>query len=454
MKYKRLLVAKELSTNLRPFNEKWRFKGLKVDEELLRGVMYKTAESIDPDSHIIALYYLEGKASLTKMAEETAIECSTGTWTVVGYETLELRKRYGAKILRIMGSEGACYVQIAYEASNYDPEVGGITCLLSDIAGNLYDMKILDNVKLIDISFPKYWTKAYPGPKFGVAGTRKLLGLEGAERPLIGAITKPNIGLDTKTYAQLAFETAKSGIDFIKDDEALVNPKYCPLMDRVVGVTDALDKARQETGKKVLYAVNITTAPHRLVELAEKVLGAGANHLMVCMAYTGYGGVQALAEDPSVNVPIHVHRCGHGAYTRNPKHGIDSSLMSKLVRLCGGDQLHVGSVAGKFYYDTLDTMRCLSALRDEWGSIKPTLPVSSAGNHPGNIKANMEVMGNDMLFLAGGGIHGHPDGSTAGGRAMMQAVEAALQGIPVERAVAEYPELGKAVEKWGYVKAW
>lgn len=407
--------------------------------------MYTTPESVDPDQHIVALYYVEGSASLSKMAEECAIENSTGTWTLVGYETLEVRRRYGAKICRVIGSDGAGYIQLAIEASNYDPEIGGINCLLSDIAGNIFDMKILNNVKLLDLNFPKYWLEAYKGSKFGLQGTKRLAGIEKENRPVIGAITKPNVGLDVKTYAKLAYETALGGIDFIKDDEALVSPKYCPLLDRVSAVMEAIDRAKQQTGKEILYAVNITTRQDKLLELGEKAVQAGANHLMVCGPYVGFGGMQALAEDPSIKVPIHAHRAGHAAFTRNPKHGIDVALWSKLMRMCGADQLHIGSVEGKFYYDRLETQRTIAALRQPWLHIKPTMPVSSAGNRPGNIGVSVETLGTDMMFLAGGGIHGHPDGSTAGARAMMAAVRAAVSGMPLDEAAQKHPELLRAL---------
>jgi ribulose-bisphosphate carboxylase large chain len=407
--------------------------------------MYIQPESVDPDRHITALYYVEGSAPLTKMAEESAIENSTGTWTLVGYETLQVRSQYGAKIFRVIGSGGSGYVELAFEASNYDPEIGGINCLLSDIAGNIFDMNILDNVKLIDLNFPKYWLEAYKGPKFGIEGTKKLAGITKENRPVIGSITKPNVGLDAKTYAKLAYETALGGIDIIKDDEALVSPKYCRLEDRVSLVMDAIDRAKQQTGKETLYAVNITTRQDKLVELAEKAIQAGANHLMVCAPYIGYGGMQALAEDPSVKVPIHSHRVGHAAFTRMPKHGIDVALWSKLMRICGADQLHIGSVEGKFYYNKQDTQQTIAALRKPLHHIKPTMPVSSAGNRPANIGVSIQTLGPDMMFLAGGGIHGHPDGSTAGAKAMMQAARAALSGVSLEEAASKYPELRRAL---------
>jgi len=416
-----------------------------VDDRTLRDVMYIQPESVDPDRHITALYYVEGPESMTKMAEESAIENSTGTWTLVGYETLKVRKDYGAKIFRVIGSEGSGYIELAFEASNYDPEIGGINCLLSDIAGNIFDMKILENVKLLDLNFPKYWLEAYKGPKFGIEGTKEVAGIARENRPVIGAITKPNVGLDAKTYAKLAYETALGGIDFIKDDEALVSPKYCPLEDRVTATMEAIDRAKQQTGKKVLYAVNITTRQDKLLELAEKAIQAGANHLMVCGPYIGYGGLQALADDPSVKVPIHSHRVGHAAFTRNPKHGIDVALWSKLMRMCGADQLHIGSVEGKFYYDKGETQRTINALRQPFHHVKPTMPCSSAGNRPANIGISVQTLGTDFMFLAGGGIHGHPDGSTAGAKAMMQAVRAALANIPIEEAAKKNLELQRAL---------
>ncbi len=416
----------------------------RIDDHALREVMYIQPEAVDPDRHITALYHLEGSVPLSKMAEESAIENSTGTWTLVGYETLELRKKYGAKIFRVTGSGGSGFINLAFEASNYDPEIGGINCLLSDVAGNVFDMAILDNVKLIDLNFPKYWVEAYKGPKFGVEGTKKVAGIT-ENRPVIGSITKPNIGLDTKMYAKLAYETALGGIDIIKDDEAIVSPKYCPLEDRVSAVMESIDRAKQQTGKATLYAVNITTRQDKLLELAEKAIQAGANHLMVCAPYIGFGGMQALAEDPSVKVPIHSHRVGHAAFTRNPKHGIGVALWSKLMRMCGADQLHVGSVEGKFYYNTEETQATIAALRQPWLHIKPTMPVSSAGNRPSSIGANIRTLGTDMMFLAGGGIHGHPDGSTAGARAMMEAAKAALSGVPLDEAARKHPELERAL---------
>jgi len=424
-------------------------------DDQIRKILYATIESIDLEKYIIATYYLDGTAPLSKMAEEVAIENSTGTWTLVGRETLELRDRYGAKIVNIIPtSENSGIVQLAINAENYDPEIGGLENFLSDVAGNIYDMKILNNIKLLDLVFPKYWAAPFPGPKFGIEGVRKLLDLEKESRPLVGSITKPNLGLNIETYAQQAYEVALGELDFIKDDEALVNPKYCPIIDRVVAVMEALDKAKEQTGKKVLYAVNITSGPNKMLELADKVVEAGANHIMVCLAYVDYGGLRALAEDPSITVPIHVHRCGHGAYTRNPKHGISTTIMSKLARMCGADELHTGSIAGKFLYDSLEARQNVIAMTGELYDFKQTLPVSSAGNHPGNIRANIAVMGTDILFLAGGGILGHPDGSTAGAKAMMKAVEAAMKNMPIDEAVKESPELKRAIDKWGYIERW
>jgi len=291
---------------------------------------------------------------------------------------------------------------------------------------------------------------AFPGPKFGIEGIRELTGTKDFRKPLIGAIMKPNIGIDANVMAKMAYEIASGGVDFIKDNEALVNPKYCQLEDRVVKIMDALDKVKGETGKRVLYAFNITMdRQDKMIEAAEMVKAHGGNHLMIYYAYIGFGGIRRLAEDPSINLPIHVHRCGHGAVSRMLDHGIDAVLISKLGRICGADEMHLGAIEGKFHYSIVEAVRHISVFRDPFYHFKPTLPTLSAGNHPGNVATTCEVVGNEVLLLAGGGIIGHPISPTAGTRAMLQAVEAYMKGIPVQEYVKAHEELSAAIKCWG-----
>jgi len=407
------------------------------------------------DDYIIGTYYFEPLGVTARhAAEEIAIECSTGTWTKVKYETPELREKYGAKVISILDSqEKGAFARIAYPAKNYDPYYGSVENIITGIAGNVFDGITLNSIRLIDIELPRSFVKEFPGPNHGPEGFRKAAGIEGSTRPMIGSIIKPNLGLDPKTLAKLCYELALGGLDLIKDDEDLLNPSYCKIEDRTTAVMESLDKAREETGKTVLYAVNVTGRPDKVLDLANLAIDAGANCLMLDVAWTMYSSIRALAENsPTNKVPLHIHRAGHGAYTRSDRFGISESVISKLCRLCGADQLHVGTVAGKFIEHIPEKKKCVDVMMSKWYDLKQTMPNASAAMHPGNVEVNVAVIGQNSSLTAGGGIHGHPDGVTAGVKAMLQAAEAVDKGIPTPEYAKEHKELARALEYWGYVE--
>lgn len=415
---------------------------------------YIVPEEADPDKYIIATYHLKtSRIPVRRAAEEVAIECSTGTWTKVKYETPVLREKYGAKVLSVMSTEnGEAFARIAYPVANYDPHYGSVEGVITGIAGNVFDSRVLDSLKLIDIELPKSFIKDFPGPQHGPDGSREAAGIPGSKRPMIGTIIKPNLGLDPKSLSKLCYEVALGGLDLIKDDEDLINPSYCRLEDRTTQVYEALDRAKEETGKTPLYAVNVTARPDKILELADVAIKSGAKCLMLDMGWTMWSSIRALAEDVSTSkVPLHIHRAGHGAYTRSKKFGLSEVVVSKLCRLCGADQLHMGTVAGKFVDHISEKRECVKVLTKRWYDIKPTMPNASAAMHPGNVEVNVAVMGKNISILAGGGIHGHPDGTTAGARAMVQAAEAVEKGIPIPEYAKEHRELARALGKWGYV---
>jgi len=414
--------------------------------------LWSSLEALDPDQYIVATYIavLSPGVDPDEVLAHIAIENSTGTWTPVKYETVELREKYGAKIARVVtfkiGDRTMIVITLGIYAENYNPEDAGLANLLADIAGNAYDLLELENLKLLDLEFPRWWAKAFPGPKFGI-NVKKAVGAE--NRPMIGCIIKPNLGLTPKQIGEIVYELTKGGIDFIKDDEALVNPKYCPIEERVVRVMEAIDKASSEVGKRPYYAFNITCdRQDKMLNLADVVQSHGGNTLMVVLPYVGYGGVRRLAEDPSIKVPLHVHRCGHGAYTRHPYHGFSPVLVSKLGRMCGADELHIGVLWGKFHHDIIEARQHCETLRKPWLHFKPTLPTLSGGNDPSNVAISCTILGKDLLLLAGGGILGHPSGIRAGAKAMMQAAEAIEKGISVEEYAKERPELAEALRYW------
>jgi ribulose-bisphosphate carboxylase large chain len=411
-------------------------------------------EEIDPEKNVIATYYVEGKGiPIIEAGVKIAAEESIGTWTEVATETEWIIKNLPAKVFEYkVEGEDTGIVKIAYPNTLFDFETGGIPNILSIVAGNLFGMSSLQNVKLLDIELPYEITKIFMGPKFGIEGIRKLVGTLADRRPHLGTIIKPKVGLNPRETAKVAYEAAVGGVDFIKDDETLTNQKFCPLEDRVSHVMNMLDKAKSETGRTILYAPDITTETYKIRELAQVAIDNGANGLMVDVIPCGFSAIRLLAEDPSIKVPIHVHRCMHAAMTRNPKHGISMTVIAKLVRLAGGDQLHTGTAAGKMGDKERKAEEVLAInefLRKKFYDIKTTFPVASGGIHPAIVPANIQALGKDIVIQAGGGIHGHPSGTRAGATAMRQAIDATLKGIPLEEYAKDHKELERALQYWG-----
>ena len=399
---------------------------------------------------LIATYYFRTKDGVDATYAANAIreEQTTGTWTslsTVNDKTAYVHDLDGSVEDLVELPDGGYLTRICFPHEIF--EKGNIPQYLSVIAGNLFGLGKLEAVRLLDIDLPENLCGC--GPKFGIEGVRKIVGTEVSCRPHIGTIIKPKVGLNPKDTAQVAYEAALGGLDLIKDDETLTNQTFCPLFERLEAVMDALDRAKDETGKQVLYAVNVTTGGDRIVELAHKAVSAGANMLMVDVLTAGFSAIQALAEDAAINVPIHVHRTMHGALTRNPHHGIAMRPIAKLVRSAGGDQLHTGSVSGKMGSKAGEVIADNIEITKPLSYLKPVFPVSSGGLHPGKVAAEISKLGTDIILQAGGGIHGHPEGTTAGTRAMLQAAEAAVLGIPAREYSLSHPELAAALAKWG-----
>lgn len=389
---------------------------------------------------VVATYRL-GAEDFRAAGRAIAMEQSTGTWTEVGTADEEIHRKYAAKVLE--EDEATGVVKISFPLEDFSLDVGGISNILSIIAGNLFGLREVRAVKLLDVDFPPEAIESFDGPAYGIPGIRKILHTQQSGRPHIGTIIKPKIGLPPKRFAKVAYEAACGGVDFIKDDETLVNQSFCPLEERVTRTMEALDKAVEEGSRPSLYAPNVTS--DNILESAQMAVDSGARALMLDFLTAGFPALVSLREDFSL--PIHVHRTMHGAVTRIENHGIAMLVFSKLVRLAGGDQLHAGCAKGKMERGEL--LKNYGALRGECYGIKPVFPVCSGGVHPGYIEGNIRAGGKDVVIQAGGGIHGHPLGTRAGARAMLQAVEALMHGIPIREYAKEHRELRLALDKWG-----
>ena len=426
-----------------------RVEGVEIDE-----TFFARPEDVDPDSYVIAKYYVESDLPTVKVGEQIAIEESIGTWTKVTTETEWIRRHLAAKVFKYeRGNRGVVYV--AFPLELFDVETGSVPNLLSIVAGNLFGLSAIRHCRLLDIHLPRDYVRAFKGPKFGIEGVRSIVGTLEDRRPHLGTIVKPKVGLSPEQTAEVAYEAGVGGVDLVKDDETLTNQRFCPFKERLVRVMEALDRVREETGRVVLYAANVTASYDGMLELADFAVEHGANCLMIDVLTAGFPALQRLAEDPSIKVPIHVHRAMHAALTRSRVHGIHMRVIAKLVRLVGGDQLHTGTAAGKMGVkgEWREVREINDFLRSEWHGLKTVMPVASGGIHPGIVPINVRLLGRDVVINAGGGIHGHPWGTRAGAKAMRQAIEAAIRGVPLEEYARDHPELRVALEKWGQLFA-
>lgn len=390
-------------------------------------------------SDLICTFTLEPEGiSLKEAAGAIAAESSVGTWT-----ELTTVKPYveelAAHVFRIEGN----IAKIAYPMGLFEP--GNMPNILSSVAGNVFGLKALLNLRLNDIELSGELARSFKGPRYGIDGIRKLLQVP--ERPLVGTIIKPKLGLKTADHARVAYEAWAGGCDVVKDDENLSSQEFNPFEDRIVETLESRDQAEAETGEKKVYMANITAETDTMVKRAEFVQEQGGEYVMVDILTCGWSALQTL-RDQGFNLVIHAHRAGHAAFTKNPKHGIAMRAIAKVARTIGVDQLHVGTVVGKMSETREEVLQNIEALKMEMHGLKPVMPVASGGLHPRLVPALIETFGKDVVIQAGGGIHGHTEGTVAGARAMRQAVDAVLKGTSLEEYAETHKELQIALELW------
>ncbi len=382
--------------------------------------------------------------SMEEAAGRVASESSVGTWTTLAKLPNRI-KDLMAKVFEIDGD----LIRIAYPIDLF--EEGNVPQLLSSIAGNVFGMRALKNLRLEDVEFPEEYVKHFKGPQFGIDGVRRRLKIR--DRPLTATVPKPKVGFDADEYAEVALNAWTGGIDLVKDDENLTSQNFIRFEKRLEKVMKVRDRAENETGEKKSYLVNITAECEEMKRRAKLVADYGNEFVMVDIITAGWSALQTIREVcEDLGLAIHAHRAMHAAFTRNPKHGISFGVIVKLARLVGVDNIHVGTGVGKMAGKAEEVKRYADLCRKEWFHLKPVFPVSSGGLHPGLIPDVMKLFGVDVIIQAGGGVHGHPDGTYAGAKALRQAIDATLKGISLEEYAEYHGELRKALEKWGHLK--
>lgn len=411
-----------------------------------------------------ARYLVESFEPIQKVADIIAGEQSSGTFLSLPGETEELKRRARARptqveplppamrpTLRSAHAERRGYsgvfhrghVEIAFPVDNVG---ANLPTLLTTVAGNLFELGEVTGLRLLDIDLPADYAARFPGPKFGIEGTRELAGVAG--RPLIGSIIKPSIGLTPDQTAEVVDALCAADIDFIKDDELLVDPAYAPFEQRLKAVMPVLHRHADRMGRMPMYAINISGSINDMRRRHDAVVAMGGTCVMVSVNAVGLAGVEHLRSYSAV--PIHGHRNGWGAFTRHPLLGFDFRAYQKLWRLAGVDHLHVNGLRGKFWEPDDSVIGSARACLEPFAGVRPIMPVFSSGQWAGQAPDMYAALGRtDLMHLAGGGIIGHPHGIVGGVRSMREAWDAAMAGVSLETYAEGHPALGAAIAKFG-----
>ncbi|MGI3900173.1 MAG: 3-oxo-isoapionate-4-phosphate decarboxylase OiaX [Janthinobacterium lividum] len=419
-------------------------------------------------SDVIRLTYrIETPGDIERVAAKIASDQSTGTFVALPGETPELKARVAARVVAIRplapvgtpsfgdphGQETA-ELRIFYRADvdiDFPLDAVGtdLAALMTIAIGGTYSIRQLTGVRVVDIVLPPAFAEAYPGPQFGTPGSLRLTGVEG--RPIIGTIVKPALGLRPAETAAMVRELVEAEVDFIKDDEKLMSPAYSSLAERVRAIMPIILDHEQKTGKKVMYAFNISSAdPEQMLRDHDIVAEAGGNAAVIAIQSVGFGGLSFLRKRS--RLVIHAHRAGWDLLTRHPGLGLGFKVYQQFWRLLGVDQFQINGIGAKYWEPDESFVSSFADVTTPIFSPRDTaLPVVCSGQWGGQAPETYDRTGRtlDLMYLCGGGVVSHPGGPAAGVRAVRQAWEAAVAGVPLARYAEDHPELAQSLAKFG-----
>ena len=400
---------------------------------------------------INAVYRLSTSADPQRTAALIAGEQSSGTFIAIPGEDEALKARaaatYDIQALDDQPLEGDVRhyrLTLSWPLANIGPSLPN---LMATVAGNLYELRPVKSLRLLDFDLPHAFADAYPGPAFGIAGTRTLTGVPQA--PLIGTIIKPSVGLSAADTAAMVEQLCAAGIDFIKDDELQADGPACPFDERVRLCMQVIRQHAERSGRQVMYAFNLTGELDDMRRRHDLVVSEGGTAVMLSLNSVGMSGFNAFRRH--TQLPIHAHRNGWG-YLQT---GWSYIAWQKLWRLAGVDHMHVNGIANKFQEDDDSVIASARACLQPMFNHKPcaVMPVFSSGQTVMQAEPTWQrLQSADLIFLAGGGLFAHPGGIAAGVSALRQAWDAAMAGVPLQQAAASQRELRQAIATFGSVR--
>ncbi|MFZ1427373.1 MAG: form I ribulose bisphosphate carboxylase large subunit [Geminicoccaceae bacterium] len=402
---------------------------------------YFDLDYVPKDTDVLCVFRITPQDGVDpeEAAAAVAGESSTATWTVVWTDRLTACDQYRAKCYRVdpvPGGPGQWFAYIAYDLELFEP--GSIANLTASIIGNVFGFKPLKALRLEDMRLPVAYVKTFDGPATGIVVERERLDKFG--RPLLGATVKPKLGLSGRNYGRVVYEALKGGLDFTKDDENINSQSFMHWRDRFLYCMEAVNRAQAMTGEVKGTYLNVTAGTmEQMYERADFAKELGSSIVMIDLV-VGYTAIQSMAKWARNNdVILHLHRAGHGTYTRQKTHGVSFRVIAKWMRLAGVDHIHAGTVVGKLegdphttkgYYDICRENQNPMALQNglffdqDWAGMRKVMPVASGGIHAGQMHQLLTLLGEDCVLQFGGGTIGHPQGIAAGAQANRVALEA------------------------------
>src|SRR4249920_1711274 len=354
---------------------------------------YWDSDYVPKDTDVVALFRITPQEGVDAVEAAAAVagESSTATWTVVWTDRLTACDLYRAKAYRVDAvpntgpgtkTEQQYFAYIAYDLDLFEP--GSIANLTASIIGNVFGFKAVKALRLEDMRIPVAYLKTFQGPATGIVVERERLDKFG--RPLLGATTKPKLGLSGRNYGRVVYEGLKGGLDFMKDDENINSQPFMHWRDRFLYVMDAVNKASAATGEVKGSYLNVTAATMEdMYERADFAKELGSVIVMIDLVI-GYTAIQSMSNwARKHDMILHLHRAGHGTYTRQKNHGVSFRVIAKWMRLTGVDHIHAGTAVGKLegdpptvqgYYNVCrDTRTHVDLLRgnyfeQDWGALR------------------------------------------------------------------------------------
>ena len=396
-----------------------------------------SSEPVDPEKYIIAKYWINSKTTVRDAALHIAIGQSVGNPKERSvWETDELFEKHSCMVTSIKehgrtistswdeSDVEVGYIEVAFPTANTDFATDGISHLLCQLMGGQLDIDIIQRCQLQDLKIPNSVRSQFK-PNHGIQKIRDFT--QCYDKPLLGGIVKPKTGLNEKMLVGMVEQMMHNGVNFIKEDEIMANLPSFPIKERLRVLRPILDYH-----KNVIYAFCINSDPMHLVNNVKTISDGGGNAVHINI-HSGLGTYRCIREI-APELFIHYQKSGDKLIT-NPRHDfhIEWRVLCQLAVLSGVDFIHAGMYGGYANDDPKKLKDCCEILVN--GGVVPAL---SCGMHPGLVESTRKVFGNDWMANVGGALHGHPGGTGAGVRAMVQAIN----GNHAE-------EYNDAVKKWG-----